>query len=227
VVGFFWRYEFVGAARTWAVTLMFCATGVICGFVVPYALRPTAAPGSLPTPGVVLRLEAEDGMVRSVFQYTDSHGVPREFASGLWSNRPAYHVGDRVVLVFNPADSASVYVQDDKDLVSVLWILRILGLVFGGIGLAVLGMKLKGLNDQLISRIGGLIGALSFCIPASLVLPSMWIAHSLRPNWLFDAEASFGLDEWLLGSSFTASGLLGLVATIVLYRYLVRRGDAG
>jgi hypothetical protein len=206
---------------------MFCATGFICGLVVPFALNPRPASASVATEGLVVRVQADEGMLRPVFRYADQNGVLREFASGLWSNRPAYHVGDRVLVVFNPADSASVYVQDDKDLVSVLWILRILGLVFGGIGLAVLGMKLKGLNDQLISRMGGLIGALSYCIPASLVLPSMWIAHSLRPNWLFDAEASFGLDEWLLGSSFTASGLLGLVATIVLYRYLVRRGDAG
>jgi hypothetical protein len=165
-------------------------------------------------------------MVRPVFQFLDQNGVPREFASGLWSNRSAYHAGERVTLVFNPADPASVFVKDDKDLLSVFWITRLLGFVFASLGLAVLGLKLKGVDDEKISRIGGLIGALSYSIPASLVLPGMWTAYQMRPNWWFDGDATFGFDEWMMGSIFTATGLLGLVASITLYRYLTRAGEA-
>lgn len=227
MVAFSWRYDFVGAARTWAVTIMFCATGVICGLIVPFALTPSPVPGSMSTEGIVLRLEADDGMVRPVFQFSDQNGVPREFASGLWSNRSAYHAGERVTLVFTPADPANVFIKDDKDLLTVFWITRILGFVFASIGLAVLSLKLKGMDDKAISRIGGLIGALTYSIPASFVLPVTWAAFQMRPNWLFDGDATFGLDEWMIGSIFTATGLLGLVASITLYRYQTRTGEAG
>jgi hypothetical protein len=226
MVAFSWRMDFVGAARTWAVTIMFCATGVICGLIIPFALAPSPVPGSLSTEGIVLRLEADDGMVRPVFQFSDQNGVPREFASGLWSNRSAYHAGERVTLVFNPADPANVFVKDDKDLLTVFWITRILGFVFASIGLTVLGLKLQGVDDETISRIGGLIGALTYSIPASFVLPGMWAAFQMRPNWLFDSDAKFGFDEWMIGSSFTATGLLSLFASIALYRYQTRTGEA-
>jgi hypothetical protein len=88
-------------------------------------------------------------------------------------------------------------------------------------------MKLKGMDDEVISRIGGLIGALTYAIPASLVLPGLWAAWSLRPNWLFAADAGFGFDQWLIGSIFSATGVLTFVATIALYRYQARTGEPG
>jgi hypothetical protein len=129
--------------------------------------------------------------------------------------------------VFDAADPSAAFVQDDKDMIVALWILRIIAVVFGGIGLAVLGMKLKGMDDKVISRIGGLIGALTYAIPASFVLPGLWMAWTLRPNWLFAADASFGFDQWLIGSIFSATGVLALVATIALYRYQARTGESG
>ena len=99
--------------------------------------------------------------------------------------------------------------------------------MFSSIGLALLGLKLKGVDDEAISRIGGLIGALTYSIPASVVLPGLWIAYGLRPNWLFDSDATFGFDEWMIGSIFTATGLLGLLVSIALYRYQTRTGEDG
>jgi hypothetical protein len=227
MVALSWRYDFVGAARTWAVIIMFCITGVICGLIVPFVLTPSPVPGSLSAEAIVLRLEAEDSMVRPVFQFSDQNGVVRELSSGIWSNKSAYHAGERAKVIFNPADPANVFVKDDKDLMTVFWITRILGFLFAGIGLAVLGMKLKGMDDEAISRIGGLIGALTYSIPASVVLPGMWAAFQMRPNWMFESDATFGFDEWMIGSIFTATGLIGLVASIALYRYLTRTGEDG
>ncbi len=227
MVSFSWQYDFAGAARTWAATIMFCATGVICGLIVPFTLSPSPVPGSLYSEGIVVRMEADDGMVRPVFQFADQNGVTREFTSGLSSNRSAYHAGERVAVIFNPADPSNTFVQDDKDLMTVFWITRILGLVFASIGLAILGMKLKGMDDEVISRIGGLIGALTYAIPASFVLPGFWVAYGLRPNWLFASDATFGFDQWMIGAIFSATGLLVLVGTIAQYRYQARTGETG
>lgn len=227
MVSWSWQYEFTGAARTWMVSIMFCATGVICGLIVPFMLGPSTVPGSLQTEGRVVRLEADDGMERPIFQFSDQQGVSREFSSGIASNRSAYRAGERVTVTFNPTEPANAFVQDDKDLVVVFWITRILGLVFGGIGLAILGMKLNGIDDEVISRIGGLIGALTYAIPASLILPGLWLAYGLRPNWLFASDATFGFEQWLIGSIFSVTGLLGLVGTIALYRYQARTGQSG
>ena len=83
MVSFSWQYDFVGAARTWAATIMFCATGVICGLIVPFAFSPSPVPVSLHTEGIVVRMEADDGMVRPIFQFSDQNGVTRQFRSEL------------------------------------------------------------------------------------------------------------------------------------------------
>lgn len=227
MVSFSWQYDFTGAARTWVVSLMFCATGVICGLIVPLILDPAPVPGSVQTEGRVVRIETDDGMERPVFQFSDQNGATREFSSGIWSSRSAYRAGERVTVTFDPAAAASAFVSDDKDLTVVFWITRILGLVFGGLGLAILGMKLNGIDDEVISLIGGFIGALTYAIPASCVLPGLWLAYELRPNWLFAADATFGFDQWLIGSIFSVTGLLGLVVTAALYRYQARSGASG
>lgn len=227
MISFSWQYDFKGAARTWAVSTIFCLTGVFCGFVLPFILVPQAPAGSVRADGTVVRMETVDGMERPVFRFSDRSGELREFASGIWSSRSGYGTGERVTVVFDMADPSVAFVQDDKDLAVALWILRVVAVVFGGIGLAILGMKLKGMDDEVISRIGGLIGALSYAVPASLVLPGLWFAYRQRPNWLFAADATFGLEQWLIGSIFSATGVLAFVATVALYRYQARTGKTG
>lgn len=227
MVSFSWQYDFTGAARTWVVSVMFCLTGLICGVILPLVIGSQEGPGSLRSEGAVLRVEAEDGMERPVFGFVDRQGVEHEFSSDIASNRSAYRAGDRVTVSFEPARPAAAFVIDDKDMAVMFWILRVLGMVFGGLGLAILGMKLKGVDDEVISRVGGLLGALTYAIPASLVLPGLWQAHQGRPNWLFAADDSFGFEQWLIGSIFSATGLLVLVVTVVLYRYQARTGESG
>lgn len=224
---FSWEYEFVGATRTWVVAAAFCAVGVLCGLVLPFVLGPHERPDSVRNDGIVLRMETDGDMERPVFQYSDRNGITHEFPSPIASTRSAYSVGQRVTIVYSPTALSTAFVMDDKDLVFMFALLRVLGAVFGGIGIAILGMKLKGLDDETISRIGGLIGALSYAIPASLALPGLWLVYGLRPNPLFPADAAFGAELWLIGSIFSGTGLLVLVATIALYRYQARTGKAG
>lgn len=219
---FSWQYDFTGAARTWAVSGMFCLVGLLCGVILPYTLMPKASPGSLPTDGTVVRIEVDDGMQRPVFQFTDRNGSVHEIISGIASNHSAYRVGNRVTVVFDPADPAGAFVQDDKDLAVVLWILRALALIFGSFGLALLAMKQRGMGDDAIARAGGYIGAMVYGVAASLVLPGLWLAYSVRPNAWFAADALFGSTEWLIGLVFSATGLITLGVTWVIHRNVAR-----
>lgn len=227
---FSWEWELTGSARSWGVAAMFCAVGLLCGLIIPFFVVPHATQESLRADGKVLRMkiDKDDGtMERPIFQYLDRDGISREFPSGILSGRSAYRVGDNVVVMYDPTQAFSAFVMGDKDLVVVLWTLSLLGIVFGGIGLAVLGMKLGGMDDDVISRIGGLIGALTYAIPATFVLPGLYVGYRLRPNGLFSVDAMFGAKEWLLGSIFTITGLITLVVTLAVYRYQARTGKAG
>ena len=209
---------------------MFCVVGLLCGLIIPYLVTPHATPGSVRTDGKVIRMEIDKddaSTEQPVFGFADREGKTHEFPSGISSGRSAYRVGDSVAVVYDSTNASSAFVTGDKDLNVVLWILYLLGIVFGGIGLAILGMKLRGMDDEVISRVGGLIGALTYAIPASFVLPGLYIAYHLRPNGLFPADAIFGAKEWLLGSVFTVTGLVALVVTIAVYRYQARTGKAG
>lgn len=229
-MNFSWEYEFTGAGRTWAVSTMFCLTGLICGLIIPYFMTPHATPDSIRANGTVIRMEQDpedQSMEKPVFQYADREGNMQELSSGIYSNRSAYRAGDQVTVMFSPANVQNAFVVDDKDLSMVFWILYLLGIVFGGIGIAVLGMKLAKMDDKTISRIGGLIGALCYAIPATFVLPGLWIAYRLRPNALYAQDAVFGSDQWILGLVFTLTGLLALAITIPVYIYQARTGEEG
>jgi hypothetical protein len=219
---FRWYYDFTGAALTWAIVISFCATAIICGAVVPYFISPAPAPGSVKTAGIVLRLDTNDAMVRPVFGFADMAGAAHEFSDSMWTNRSAYRAGDHLTVVFHPDDPSRAFVEDDQDLRVSIWILRAIATIFGGIGLAVLGMKLKAWDDGRIHRVGGVIGALTYAVPASLVLPGMGLAYKLRPNAIYDADAAFGLDQWLFCALFTSTGLITFFGTIALNRYFKR-----
>jgi len=81
--------------------------------------------------------------------------------------------------------------------------------------------------DYLVHTIGGVIGALSFGIPASIALPALLIAHQNRPNALFAADAVLGGDTWMIGGIFTALGVLTTLGTIALARYQIKNQSFG
>lgn len=228
MVAFSWEYEFTGAARTWFVAVAFCLTGLFCGIVLPLILEPSAIPGGVAVDGTVIHVDVDDeGMQRPVFGFAAADGSIHEFSAIFASSHSAYREGDSVRVIHDPVQPEKAHVQDDRDLAVAIVILRGVGFVFAGLGCTILALKLRGHDDVSISRIGGLLGALSYAIPATMALPGLWLAHIKRPNWLFAADDVFGADQWLIGGIFSITGILGLVLALALNRYQKRTGLPG
>jgi hypothetical protein len=226
-MNFSWEINLYGAARTWFVGGIFLVTGIFCLWLLPYLLAPSAIPNAKSTTATVIRMDEDEGMRRPVFAYKDAEGVDREFASGVWSGKPSYRMDETATIKFDPTNPTVAFLEKDKDMEIVNLILRIIGTIFGLIGATVLAMKLRGMDDESISRIGGLIGALTYAIPATLVLPGLLYLHSHRPNLIFDVDSPFGTTEWALGAVFTLTGILTLIGSVALYRYQKRTGKSG
>lgn len=116
----------------------------------------------------------------------------------------------------------------DRDL--ALPSMRVLGGVFIILGLAVFLPMLISLfvvaerREQWhwwINFIGGLLGALTFAVPATLMFPVFLIAYLTRPNALVpnDAVASNNLS---IAALFSVIGVVVLVAVFFLGRKIVR-----
>jgi hypothetical protein len=110
---------------------------------------------------------------------------------------------------------------------SAIWIVRLLGAVFLLIGSVVLTLTVLDLPTYLVHTIGGALGALSFGIPATFVLPGLMLAHTMRPNMFFLVDDAFGLENWLTGGLFTVLGIVTTVATIILARYQLKTQTLG
>lgn len=102
-----------------------------------------------------------------------------------------------------------------------------LAAVFFGIGVTLLVLRARGVDPEVMSRIGGLMGALAFGIPSTVVFPLLWLAHQNRPNAFFGAEDAFGPDQYVIGGIFSLLGVLVTCASIALYRYQARTGEPG
>ncbi len=217
-----WSYVFQPRQAQWWVGIVFTLVGAGLGGVLPAFLMP--AWQGVERPASVARFDTDrDGMVRPVFQV---EGDARTYAASVWSSRSAYAAGERVTIVTNP-QADDWYIKDDKDMEGVVWLLRPLGLVFFAIGGTVLTLTILGVPDYLVQTIGGTMGALSFGIPATFVLPGLWLAHRYRPNMLFAAGDPFGSKEWLLGGLFSALGVITTLAVVVLARYQLRHKSLG
>jgi len=103
----------------------------------------------------------------------------------------------------------------------VAWVCGFLGLVFAGLGLPILGLMIAGRLtgrgvgankdywESQVELLGGLLGALAFAVPATFVLPGMWLLSRTRPDLFSPAEFK---DDFLVGLLFTVLGLVSLLA---------------
>lgn len=97
------------------------------------------------------------------------------------------------------------------------WALWFLSAVFGIIGGAILIMMSRGGNVQDISTIGGLMGALSYGLPATCVLPGLLVYF----------QGKLTTEQWILGAIFSITGIITTIASIALARYQLRTGKGG
>jgi hypothetical protein len=88
---------------------------------------------ALRTAGTVVEMrevyDSEDGdyTYRPIINYTDRRGAERTYTSATSSNPPAYEVGDRVELLYNPQKLDEVYINSWGDLYIGALILGIIG----------------------------------------------------------------------------------------------------
>ena len=73
-----------------------------------------------------------------------------------------------------------------------------------------------------INFIGGLCGALTFAIPAALMLPLFSLAYLMRPNALFPAGDANPAHNLGIAALFSVIGLVVLAATMFLARASLR-----
>lgn len=111
--------------------------------------------------------------------------------------------------------------------------LRALGWTFLILGLFVLLLMLVTLYVRIrqpeqepvwhwwINFVGGLLGALAFAIPASLMFPMVAVAYWTRPNPLFPPDADVTQTLWL-GAMFSIVGVVTCVATFLVARIKLR-----
>jgi hypothetical protein len=219
---FSWEYVFRPREAQWWVGIVFTLLGLGLSILLPALLAPSWS--GIETPARVVRLESNaENLVRPVFQVA---GEEREYGAQIWSSRSAFIVGQELALIRN-ADGSDWYVKADPDMQSAIWIVRLLGAVFLLIGSVVLTLTVLDLPTYLVHTIGGALGALSFGIPATFVLPGLMLAHTMRPNMFFLVDDAFGLENWLIGGLFTVLGIVTTVATIILARYQLKTQTLG
>ena len=74
-----------------------------------------------------------------------------------------------------------------------------------------------------INFIGGVCGALTFAIPAALMLPAFSLAYLVRPNALFPDADPNAAHNLAIAALFSAIGLVVLLAVVFLARATLRQ----
>ncbi len=221
-----WEYEFKGAKANWFVGGIFTVVAIFLAFILPLILQPSIPENPITVTGVVTELQSDGDMFHPVVAYT-VNGKQQQYVSSIGSSRPAFKKGDQPELIVNAQAPEQAILKADPDLAAAISVLRILAFVFGAIGLTVLMLMIKGVDEKVVSRIGGLLGALSFGIPATLAYPLLYLAFLSRPNFLFAQSDPFDIGPWYIMVIFTVLGVITTVGTLVLYRYQAKTGKDG
>ena len=136
-----------------------------------------------------------------------------------------------VVGVFLVFGFSRFFTMGDQDAFPLLSV-RIFGSVFLVLGLIVLAPMLASLFVVPVDRaawhwwanfIGGLLGALTFAVPATLMFPIFLLAYLVRPNILFPVDSVDTTKNLGIAALFSLIGLVTLIATIVLARLKLRQ----
>lgn len=222
MVSFSWEYVFKPREAQWWVAVIFTLVGIGLGLILPVFLMPDWKGVELEATVVQIEDNGE-GMVRPVFQAALNE---RTYVTSLWSSRSSYDLGESVTIVTD-STSDDWYIKADEDMRVAVWILRTIAIIFFVIGVTILFFTILQFPSYLVHTIGGMMGALSFGIPAMLVLPFLLYMYRSRPNILFSAQDRFGSETWIIGGIFTALGVITTLGTIVLARYQLRNKSFG
>lgn len=223
-----YTYRVQGSAAAWPVGIIFTCVGIFIGLILPMVITPSIPKDAIHVPATVSSIDTSDDTFHPIFSYKlPGKDEVKTHRANVGSKPSVYTLGEQATLAIDPADENKVVLEKDKALRMALIVIRILGFVFGGIGLWIVISLLRGVNKDDVSRIGGLLGALSFGVPASFALPGLLLAYVLRPNFLFQADEAFGRQNWIGGAIFTILGIITTTATLALNEYQRRTGKPG
>lgn len=104
--------------------------------------------------GTVVELVGSDTYAPRV-EYRLASGEPRTFTSRMSSSPPAYDVGERVIVYYDPARPGDVRLQGTFSLWGLAIILGGLGLVFGVVGGVILAVHWAGRRREAELRLHG------------------------------------------------------------------------
>ncbi|MGI8785237.1 MAG: hypothetical protein ACR2L2_16485 [Acidobacteriota bacterium] len=125
--------------------------------------------------------------------------------------------------------------QSSADAEVEQWVFGFLGLLFAGLGLPILGLMIAGrvtgrgagankdFWESQVELLGGLLGALAFAVPATFVLPGMWLLSRIQPDLFTPAEFK---ENFLVGLLFSVLGVVSLAGLwfLLIPRKRRRRG---
>jgi hypothetical protein len=208
-----------GTAKIWLVGGIFLVTGLFMA-ILPVLITPQPTSQTKTASGKIIDFATDsDGSTAEIFQFTTSNGQQITKQNNIWSTPPAYQLNEEIEVYYDPGQPEQIsWIKGDRSLIIMNYILLVVGGYFVLFGLIIIGLQLLGVQTLQIERICGVIGALSFGIPATLALPVLYWLYQNRPNFLFTQDSIFPQESYFFGAIFSLLGLLVTVATILMVR---------
>jgi hypothetical protein len=218
------------SSKYFAIGGSFLLAGIVLAYAIPYFITPKPGPDDILTSGQVIDFavaeDEDDDTKAEIFSYTLNDGQQLEAQNSIWSSSPSYKIGDKIEVYYSKSEPEKSWIKDDKNLVIMNYILYGLGIYFSLLGLGIIGLKFRNMENVKIEVLIGSIGALSYGIPATFALPALYYAFLARPNFLFDETVTaFPQDTMFIGLIFTVTGLIDLAAVMFMLRHYKKTGS--
>lgn len=218
--------------QIWGIGLAFIGVALFLAVLLPILIIRTPDQNTKIAEGIVVdyAVDTEDGeeMYSEIYHFQTPDGQTHELQIDMWSSDPSYAINDRVEVYYDSTNPDDAWIKDDKNLGVVIIVMQILGGIFGLIGVVITGMKMRNLDNNTINNVGGLIGALSFGIPATFAFPIISMINSSKPTAASSAIATKMSDgDFFIGIIFTILGIAVTVAAIMMFRYQQKNGTSG
>lgn len=206
--------------KIWSVGIIFTGVGILVGLILPLLFQHQVTADTQLTTGKIEDYEINNGGAKAeIFSYQTGSGKTLRIHNAIFSDPPSYRIGDIVQVYYNPDAPEKAWLKDNRSEKMMVNVFHILGVVFGVIGLTIVILKSRKADNNFIEKVGGAMGALAYGIPATAVLPTLYIFYLNRPNALFPVTTdAFSLDTIIFGGIFTITGIITLAGTFFLLK---------
>lgn len=206
--------------KIWSVGIIFTAVGIVIGLILPLLFQHQVTAETQLTTGKIEDYEINNGGAKAeIFSYQTGSGKTLRIHNAIFSDPPSYRIGDIVQVYYNPDAPEKAWLKDNRSEKMMVNVFHMLGVVFGVIGLTIVILKSRKAENNFIEKVGGAMGALAYGIPATAVLPTLYLFYLNRPNALFPVTTdTFPPDTLIFGGVFTITGIITLAGTFFLLK---------